>query len=286
MAYNLAICISHVMRLLGTKIKPTTIVHITTISFAIMLVTLGTANSGVYKANAQLIFPGSPNSEKSGDKNEPISNLPSSAPSSGLDAKQIAATHSMKVDGDIKNLVILIPNPTLTDQKFLPMDATIVKGTKAIWVNGISGTTQGIVLQDAKGGKTLLSNSSIPYRNATDYTFDKKGVYTFTSPQSPTAKGTITVVDKAGVPDDPLTNATQVTAGLFVVPAADKGYFDKHFSTLGYHKVGTTTIKKSAGAGTSGEDTLLYVYTQKLGKYPSVVDRTSIKLGFLQSKVQ
>ena len=132
------------MRLLGTKIKPTTIVHITTISFAIMLVTLGTANSGVYNANAQLIFPGSPNSEKSSDKNEPISNLPSSAPSSGLDPKQIAATHSMKVDGDIKNLVILIPNPTLTDQKFLPMDATIVKGTKAIWVNGISGTTQGI----------------------------------------------------------------------------------------------------------------------------------------------
>jgi hypothetical protein len=273
------------MRLIRTKIKPT-MLQLATISFAIMLVTLGTASGGVLKANAQLIFPGSPNSEKSGDKNEPITNIPASAPSSGLDAKQIATTHSMKVDADIKNLVILIPNPALTDQKFLPMDATIVKGTKAIWVNGISGTTQGIVLQDAKSGKTLLSNSSIPYRNATDYIFDKKGVYTFTSPQSLTAKGTINVVDKAAVPDDPQTNATQVTAGLFVVPAADKGYFNKHFSTLGYHTVGSTTIKKSAGAGTSGEDTMLYVYTQKLGKYSSVVDRTSIKLGFLQSKVK
>ncbi len=273
------------MRLLTTKIKPT-ILQIATISFVIMLVTLGTASGGVYKANAQLIFPGSPNSEKSGDKNQPISNLPSSAQSSGLDAKQISTTHSMKVDADIKNLVILIPNPTLTDQKFLPMDATIVKGTKAIWVNGISGTPKGIVLQDAKSGKTLLSNSSIPYRNATEYTFDKKGVYTFTSPQSPTAKGTINVVDKGGVPNDPLTNTTQVTAGLFVVPAADKGYFDKHFSTLGYHKISSTTIKKSVAAGTSGEDTLLYVYTQKLGKYSSVVDRTSVKLGFLQSKIK
>src|ERR1041385_4756278 len=99
------------MRLLRTKVKPT-MLHIATISFVIMLVTLGTANGGFYKANAQLIFPGSPNSEKSGDKNEPISNLPSSAPSSGLDAKQISTTHSMKVDADIKNLVILIPNPS------------------------------------------------------------------------------------------------------------------------------------------------------------------------------
>jgi hypothetical protein len=270
---------------LRPNIKPT-ILHITTILFAVSLITLGAAGGGFQQAKAQLIFPGPENPDKSSDKNEPISNLPSSTVSSGLDAKQISTTHSMKVDADIKNLVILIPNPTLTDQKFLPMDATIVKGTKAIWVNGISGTPQGIVLQDAKSGKTLLSNSSIPYRNATEYTFDKKGVYTFTSPQSLTAKGTINVVDKGGVPDDPLTNATQVTAGLFVVPAADKGYFDKHFSTLGYHKISSTTLKKSDGTGTSGEDTLLYVYSQKLGKYSSVVDRTSIKLGFLQSKVQ
>jgi len=251
-----------------------------------MLITLGTASGGFQQAKAQLIFPGPVNPDKSSDKNEPISKLPSSTVSSGLDAKQIAATHSMKLDADIKNLVILIPNPALTDQKFLPMDATIVKGTKAIWVNGITGTTQGIVLQDAKNGKTLFSNSSIPYRNATDYIFDKKGVYTFTSTQSPTAKGTINVVDKGTLPDDPLTNATQVTAGLFVAPAGDKGYFDKHFSTLGYHMVDSTKIKKSPGSGgSSADDTLLYVYTQKLGKYESVVKRTSIKLGFLQSKV-
>jgi hypothetical protein len=189
----------------------------------------------------------------------------------------------MKLDADIKNLVILIPNPTLTTQKFLPMDATIVKGAKAIWVNGISGTNQGIVLQDTKTGKTLLSNQSIPFRNATSFTFDKKGVYTFTNPTSPTAKGTINVVDKGEVPNNPQTNATQVTAGLFVVPAADKSYFDKHFSTLGYYKVSDAVVKKTTGG--TGEDTVWYVYTQKLGKYQSVVSRTSIKLGFLQSKL-
>ena len=79
-----------------------------------------------------------------------------------------------------------------------------------------------------------------PYRLGmqSQYTFDTAGTYTFSDPTNtnPAApKGKINVIAPANAPDNLSTNSTQATAGLFVVQADEKDYFDQHFNTLGYH---------------------------------------------------
>jgi plastocyanin len=206
----------------------------------------------------------------------------SSPPTAGprLSAADIAQTNTLKLDSDVKNLVILIPDKRLITQSFLPLDATIVQGTKVIWSNADKDAVHGITLQDSDM-EVLLSNETIPYKNGTEYTFDTQGTYTFSDPSNPSAQGTINVIAPTNAPDNLSTNSTQATAGLFVVKAADKAYFDKHFNTLGYHVEDSYMIP-----GSGGNDIQVYVYTQKSGKYPTIVDRTAVKSQFIDDHIE
>jgi plastocyanin len=220
---------------------------------------------------------------------EPTSTIPgsgevgsSSPPTAGprFSAADIAQTNTLKLDSDAKNLVILIPDKRLVTQPFLPNDAEIVQGTHVIWSNADKDTVHGITLQDS-AMETLLSNETIPYKNGTEYTFDTQGTYTFSDPTNPSAQGTINVIPPTTAPDNLSTNSTQATAGLFVVKAADKAYFDKHFNTLGYHVEDSYMIP-----GSGGNDIQVYVYTQKSGKYPTIVDRTAVKSQFVDDHIE
>ena len=93
-------------------------------------------------------------------------------------------------------------------------------------------------------------------------------------------KGKINVIAPAIAPDNLSTDLIQATAGLFVVQAEDKGHFDKHFSILGYHIEDSYTIP-----GPEGNDIQLYVYTQKSGKYSTVIDRAALKLQFIDAQI-
>lgn len=195
----------------------------------------------------------------------------------------IAQTNSLELDSDVKNLVILMPDKRLITQGFLPLDATIVEGTKVIWVNGDKESPHGISLEDS-AMQLIFSNDTIPYQNGTEYTFNTQGTFTFSDPlntDSSAPKGTINVISPANAPDNVSTNSTQATAGLFVVQAEDKDYFDKHFSTLGYHIEDSYMIP-----GPEGNDIQLYVYTQKSGKYSTIVDRTALKLQFIDTQIE
>jgi plastocyanin len=228
--------------------------------------------------------PGQNNNPSTGSAAPPSPPPPATSPQGpGFSAKDIAETNSFKADADVKNLVILMPDKKLVDQDFLPLDTTIVKGTKVIWVNGDRSANHGVVVQD-KSGQSVFSNQTIPFKNGTEFSFDINGAYTFSDPQSPSAtKGTINVVDLQNIQDSSSTNSTMPTAGLFLVPAGDKSYFDKHFSTLGYHVADSTVIKQTGT--TQGNDIALYVYTQKSGKNETIVHRTAVKIGFLESKL-
>ncbi|HZD34230.1 MAG TPA: hypothetical protein VE130_03410 [Nitrososphaeraceae archaeon] len=209
-------------------------------------------------------------------------------PATGLrfSAEDIAKTNSLKLDSDVDNLVVLIPDTRLITQGFLPQEATIVEGTKVIWSNAdnsTEGKMHGISLVQDSDNQVLLSNDTIPVDNGVEYTFDSQGTYTFSDPTNadPTApSGKIVVVAPGNAPDNLSTNSTQATAGLFVVQAEDKDYFDKHFNTLGYHVEDTYMIP-----GPEGNDIQLYVYTQKSGKYSTIVDRTAIKQNFIDDQI-
>jgi plastocyanin len=261
---------------------------LTAVALACMLFISGTMRPGTLfplpAANAQItVFPGTePQDQQNATPKAPATagSISPKGPSPGFSAKDVSDTNSLQTDADIKNLIILIPDKRLTDKNFLPQDATVVKGTKVIWIIGDKNATHGIVVQD-KDGTSVFSNETIPYQNGTSFTFDIKGTYGYSDSQAPAAKGTINVIDAKDAPDNLSTNATMLTAGVFVVPAAEKSYFDKHFSTLGYKVVDSTKMKDPS----TGANSELYVYLQKTGKYETIVKRTGVKLGFLQGKL-
>jgi hypothetical protein len=202
----------------------------------------------------------------------------STVPATGprFSAADIAQTNSMNLDSDVENLVILIPDKRLVSQGFLPLDATIVEGTKVFWSNADKLNPHGISLVQDSDNQVLLTNGSIPYKNSTSYTFSDP------TNQDPAAAppGKINVIAPANAPDNLSTNSTQATAGLFVVQAEDKDYFDMHFNTLGYHIEDSYMIP-----GPDGNDIQVYVYTQKSGKDTTIMDRTGLKTEFVDAQI-
>jgi len=209
----------------------------------------------------------------------------STVPATGprFSAADIAQTNSMILDSDVENLVILMPDKRLVNQGFLPVDASIVEGTNVFWSNADKLNPHGISLVQDSDNQVLLTNGSIPYKNSTSYSFDTQGTYTFSDPtnQDPAAPpGKINVIAPANAPDNLSTNSTQATAGLFVVQAEDKDYFDMHFNTLGYHIEDSYMIP-----GPDGNDIQVYVYTQKSGKDTTIMERTGLKTEFVDAQI-
>ena len=255
------------------------------VSAAAILILLGAGTYGsVEPVYAQVsVMPGADEPSNTTSSGGGSSTVPAAGPR--FSAAEIAQTNSMKLDSDVHNLVVLIPDTRLITQGFLPLDATIVEGTKVIWSNGDNSTggpegkIHGISLVQDSDNQVLLSNGTIPFGNAAEYTFDTQGTFTFSDPTNtdPAApKGKINVIAPANAPDNLSTNSTQATAGLFVVQAEDKDYFDKHFNTLGYHIEDSYMIP-----GPDGNDIQVYVYTQKSGKDSTIIDRTALKSQFV-----
>ena len=257
-----------------------------TVSAAAIMVWLGAGTYSSFEpVYAQVnVLPGSDEPANTTSSEGGVGSSTASTAGLRFNAADIAQTNSMKLDSDVGNLVILMPDKRLVNQGFLPDQATIVEGTKVIWSNADKMNPHGISLVQDSDNQVLLSNGSIPYKNATAYTFDMQGTYTFSDPTNtdPSAKpGTINVIAAANAPDNLSTNSTQATAGLFVVQAEDKEYFDIHFNTLGYHVEDSYMIP-----GPEGNDIQVYVYTQKSGKDSTIIDRTGLKSQFVDTQIE
>jgi plastocyanin len=235
-------------------------------------------------ANSQVnILPGADESTNTTSDGSEVGSSTALPSGPRLIVADIAQSNSLMLDSDVKNLVILISDKRLITQGFLPLDATIVEGTKVIWINGDKESPHGISLENSEM-QPVFSNETISYQNGSEYTFDTQRTFTFSdllNTDSSAPKGTINVISPANAPDNLSTNSTQATAGLFVVQAEDKDYFDMHFNTLGYNVEDSYMIP-----GPEGNDIQLYVYTQKSGKYSTIIDRTAIKLQFIDAQIE
>lgn len=205
-----------------------------------------------------------------------------SASDSQFTAESIYNTNSLIADNDVTEVVVMIPDDKMIQKQFLPGKLTIAPETTVIWING-QNNPNGITLYNSEG-KELLTNSTIPFANATSYEFNKKGVYSFTSTTDPSVNGTVTVVSPQSLMDITETNATTHTVGLFVAPTSEKEYWNYHLNTIGFniksiydYPLATATTSSEIDEEEEGTGTL-YLYTQKLSKFSSVVDRVSKKL--------
>ena len=202
------------------------------------------------------------------------------------DAKEVSINKKLTVDPDAKNMIIMIPNKALTSDPFIPIYAEIPKGTKIIWFNG-DESNHGVVIHNPRGNE-ILSNSSIPYKNATSYVFVNSGKYQFYDPTNPSINGSINVVDPSTSPQYSSTNETTMTVGVFLAPPIDEKWFDEHLNTLGYNIISKYPFKQQqpasfeSTANYSNDKTLLYVYTQKSGKFDTILTRLALKTGILK----
>ena len=225
-----------------------------------------------------------------------------------LNAEAIHESNSITTDSDVENLVIVIPDSSLSQygalpssalfQGFLPASATIVRGTNVTWINADVNVTHGIILSagEAEAAGQIFEEASIPYQNGTSYMFDEEGEYTFADPISGMT-GTITVVESAEQ-DDPHTNVTRPTVGLMAVPAYGEARFSPHLNRLGFNAVssfwvgGAEEDNTTTGGGTpaqngtsnSGEDSglVLYVWSQQESDAQTVINRFASKLRTLE----
>ena len=202
------------------------------------------------------------------------------------DAKEVSINKKLTVDPDAKNMIIMIPNKGLTSDPFIPIYAEIPKGTKVIWFNG-DESIHGVVVHNPRG-EEILSNSSLQYKNATSFVFVNGGKYQFYDPTNPLIKGSINVVDPSTSPQYLSTNETTNTVGVFLAPPINEKWFDEHLNALGYGIVSKYPFKQQqpvsfeSTENYTDDKTLLYVYTQKSGKYDTILTRLALKTGILK----
>ncbi len=212
-----------------------------------------------------------------------------SASDSQFTAESVFNTNSLVADKDVTEVVILMPDNKIIGKKFIPSNITIAPQTTVLWING-QNAVNGITLYDGKGTQ-IFSNSTIPFANATSYDFTHKGVYRFTSTADPSVNGTIQVVSAKKLADISQTNATTYTIGLLAAPAAEKEFWNFHLNKLGFNVKSIydypipNVISSKDGESDEDQNATLYLYTQKLSKYSSIVDRVGVKLHNVEKQV-
>jgi plastocyanin len=228
-----------------------------------------------------------------------------------LNAEAIYESNNITTDSDVENLVIVIPDASLSQygaspssalfHGFLPASATIVRGTNVTWINADVNVTHGMILsagqEEGEAAGQIFEEASIAYQNGTSYMFDEEGEYTIADPISGMT-GTITVVESAEE-DDARTKVTRPTVGLMAVPAYGEARFSPHLNRLGFNAVSsfwvgggteeqeqvTTTggvggTPAQKGTSSSGEDSklVLSVWSQQESDALTVINRFASKL--------
>ena len=153
-----------------------------------------------------------------------------------INAENIFNTKTMTSGGNIKDLVILIPNEghhaagedkesRFLDQHFVPENAIINTGTAVSWFNGDVGHERTIDVKDTDGSTSLFNTGKITdMQLSPTYTFDKSGVYNYEAEGDPGVimRGTITVVDNLSSPVTSSDGSTAIdTVGILMVPTQD-----------------------------------------------------------------
>ena len=153
-----------------------------------------------------------------------------------INAENVFNTKTMTSGGNIKDLVILIPNEghhaagedkesRFLDQHFVPENAIINTGTTVSWFNGDVGHERTIDVKDTDGSTSLFNTGKITdMQLSPTYTFDKSGVYNYEAQGDPGVimSGTITVVDNLSSPVTSSDGNTAIdTVGILMVPTQD-----------------------------------------------------------------
>ncbi len=208
-----------------------------------------------------------------------------SSQSFGADiASRVLNNKSMDLTGNVKNVIILLPNeghesPSMSEearlisQPYVPENLEVSPGTNIMWFNGDVGHDHKVTVVDVNSNEVFTdefdfntSTRPLSLNETGSLTYSESDVNT--EDPSFVMKGTITVNDDIASNIDPNdSNATFDTVALLMVPTKD---LDKHISTIeseGVDVVDQFTFKDLRGGqkGTGPEQTLLVLGSSKDG---------------------
>jgi plastocyanin len=199
-------------------------------------------------------------------------------------ASRVLNNKSMDLTGNVKNVIILLPNeghesPSMSEearlinQPYVPENLEVSPGTNIIWFNGDVGHDHKVTAVDSNSNEVFTdefdfntSTRPLSLNETGSLTYSESDVNT--EDPSFVMKGTITVNDDIASNIDPNgNNATFDTVALLMVPTKD---LDKHISTIeseGVDVVDQFTFKDLRGGqkGTGPEQTLLVLGSGKDG---------------------
>jgi plastocyanin len=178
-----------------------------------------------------------------------LKDIQEKAVSADINATKIQEQKSLVLGPSIKNLIILIPNEAhhgpneeretrLIDQPFVPVNATVGRGTNVVWYNADVDHEHTLNLYDTKNtsGGLLGGDGDIDYNDVLAYTFDAMGSYRYHDTQEYDENfqmsGMLNVVDPKTLTSDS-TESEIETVGTLIVPSDELENYLSQFKDSG-----------------------------------------------------
>lgn len=186
-------------------------------------------------------------------------------------AEDLFNTKTMTLGGNVKHLVILVPNEghheegeeneaRFLDQHFVPENPVINAGTTVSWFNGDVGHERTINVLNTDGTSLFNTGEIQDSQMSTSHTFANPGTYKYEAEGDPgvTMEGTITVVDNNSSTTSP-SSGNFDTVGVFMVPTQDIDTYLSEITNAGITVESTHDFEDLRGGqkGTGDVQTLI-----------------------------
>lgn len=186
-------------------------------------------------------------------------------------AEDVFNTKTMMLEGNVKHLLILVPNEghhdegedneaRFLDQHFVPENAVINTGTTVSWFNGDVGHERTINVLNTDGTSLFNTGEIQDSQMSSSHTFTTPGTYKYEAEGDPgvTMEGTITVVNNNSSSTSP-SSGNFDTVGVFMVPTQDIGNYLSEITNAGITVESTHDFEDLRGGqeGTGDVQTLI-----------------------------
>ena len=140
-----------------------------------------------------------------------------------LNAEQVFKTKNLQLDADVKTLVIAVSNGVQSIdatsrnlKQLIPLEITVVEGTRITWLNSDLDYSHSIVVKSQGTSKGVYASSPIRYSESADFTFSDTGTYLYSDPKYGDVRGIIHVIAKDTPIDNESTDTNTKIVGLFI----------------------------------------------------------------------
>jgi plastocyanin len=156
-------------------------------------------------------------------------------------AEDVYETGLLRLDSDIQNLIILIPQAidSISSQQTdlysnLPREVTIVEGTTVTWLNSDQSISHDLMVKEKNTGRLIFSDINIQYGKTSEFQFKNDGIYSYSYSGIPSLNGIIKVVEKDAVDDNSLTSSSNPILGIGLVPSVQKDSIQERIEQKDY----------------------------------------------------